>query len=370
MENEALLHEMVQAVLEVVCQAPQDSLSPILAREKETEFHQAMAEFVAQYPLRKTLVFAASVKHAETLCEIINRWVPGRACWVCGTTPKDDRKQLFADYKSGRYMFLVNCAVATEGFDEPTIEVVVMARPTKSRALYSQMLGRSTRALPGVVDGPETPEARRAAIAASAKPCTTCVDFVGNCGKHSLITPADILGGNYEDDVVELAAANAQKADRRPADMDEELEKAKKEIEDRKAREAAKRAKIRVGGKYTVGGVIDVFKMFKVVPQRERGWERGKPVSEKMKAALERQKLWQDDMTYSTARQLCQGMGERREKGLCTYRQASALAKRGLPTDVSFDKAHEWMDKIAGNGWQVPADVKAEAQEFIVGKPV
>ena len=219
----------------------------------------------------------------------------------------------------------------------------------------------------GVVDGPdkETPEARRAAIAASEKPLLTCVDFIGNCGRHTLITPADILGGNYDDDVVERATKLTQEQDREAMDVDAALAEAQKQIDAEKAKEAARRAKVRVGGKYVVGGPIDAFRLFGVTPYRERGWERGKEVTAKMRECLERQKLWQEGMNYSTARQLLQGMGDRREKGLCTFRQAAALAKRGLPTNVSFEKAHEWMDKIAGNGWQVPENIRIEANEIL-----
>ena len=352
MEEEAPLHEMIQAVIEIVCQAPMQSLAEALKHENETDFQSHMATWAAEHRPRKTLIFAASVKHAERLAEIINRWLPGRATWVCGTTPKDERKQLFADYKAGRYMFLVNCAVTTEGFDEPSIEVVVMARPTKSRSLYSQMLGRSTRALPGVVDGPATPELRKAAIAASPKPCATVIDLVGNCGKHTLMTPADILGGNYDDAVVEKAKKILEDGDGR--DVQDALDEAARKIEEQKAREAARRAKVRVGAKYTVGGIVDVFKMMHVVPQRERAWERGKAISPGMKKWLESQKLWQDGMTYSTARQLCQGMSERREKGLCSIRQAKLVVKYGFPADTSFNDAKRIITVLAGNNWRLP----------------
>jgi superfamily II DNA or RNA helicase len=352
MEEETPLHEMVQAVVEIVCRAPAKSLTEALTHETEEDFHSHMAGWAAEHLPRKTLIFAASVKHAERLAEIINRWLPGRATWVCGETPKDERKQLFADFKAGRYMFLVNVGVCTEGWDEPGVEVVVMARPTKSRALYTQMLGRGTRALPGTVDGPATPELRKAAIAASAKPSLTCIDFVGNCGKHSLMTPADILGGNYEDDVVAKAKKILEDGDGR--DVQDALDEAAKKVAEEKAREAARRAKVRVGANYTVGKIVDVFKMMNIVPQREREWERGKQVTPGMKKWLEQQKLWQKDMTYATARQLCQGMSERREKGLCSIRQAKLIARYGFPADTSFTNAKRIITALVKNNWRLP----------------
>ena len=68
---------------------------------------------------------------------------------------------MLADFAAGKVQVVCNCGVLTEGFDDPGVEVVIMGRPTKSRSLYSQMVGRSTRPLPGVVDGPETAEARQ-----------------------------------------------------------------------------------------------------------------------------------------------------------------------------------------------------------------
>jgi hypothetical protein len=71
-----------------------------------------------------------------------------------------------------------------------------------------------------------------------------------------------------------------------------------------------------------------------------------------MKKWLEQQKLWEKDMTYATARQLCQGMSERREKGLCSIRQAKLIAKYGFPADTSFDNAKRIITALANNQWR------------------
>lgn len=79
-----------------------------------------------------------------------------------------------------RYRGAVTVVGNTEGFDVPSASVVLMARPTKSSLVYTQMLGRATRPLAGVVDRPEleSAEERRAAIAASAKPDMLVIDLV------------------------------------------------------------------------------------------------------------------------------------------------------------------------------------------------
>ena len=173
--------------------------------EAEKNLQQMASASLAIIGQRRALVFTASVKAAEMTAEILNRHRPGMAAWVCGKTDREERRRVLAEFAAGKLQVVCNCGVLTEGFDDPGVEVVIMGRPTKSRSLYSQMVGRSTRPLPGVVDGPETAEARKAAIAASAKPSCLVVDFVGNAGKHKLITSADILGGKVSEEALERA---------------------------------------------------------------------------------------------------------------------------------------------------------------------
>jgi len=81
----------------------------------------------------------------------------------------------------------------------------------------------------------------------------------------------------------------------------------------------------------------------------------------KMQAALERAGLWQEGMTFSTARQFMQGICERRKKNLCTFKQARLLARYGLPTNRPFETASAWIDRIAKNGWRCPPSLYQEA---------
>lgn len=64
---------------------------------------------------------------------------------VDGKTPESDRDKIFEDFKRGRIMVLNNCSVATTGYDEPTIEVIIVNRPTMSLPLWLQMCGRGSR---------------------------------------------------------------------------------------------------------------------------------------------------------------------------------------------------------------------------------
>ncbi|HOK67725.1 MAG TPA: DEAD/DEAH box helicase [Anaerohalosphaeraceae bacterium] len=302
---------------------------------------------------RRTLVFAASVAHAERLCEILNRHKHGSASFVCGTTPKEYRREVFSRFRDGTIQFLVNVGVATEGFDEPGIEVVVMARPTKSRCLYTQMVGRGTRPLPRIVDCLRTAEERRAAIAASAKPSVEIIDFVGNAGRHKLVNTADILGGKYPDEVIELARETARKSGK-PVDMLSELQRAEREIAHRRrlAEEAELRRKITAKAKYSVKRV-DPFDLFDMVPHREPAWHKGRVPTQKQIEFLRRNGVETEGMSFVHASQVISEILRRHKEGLCTLKQAKILKRYGYDSsNISFEKASKIIDAIAANGWR------------------
>jgi superfamily II DNA/RNA helicase len=211
---------------------------------------------------------------------------------VHGETPKEVRRDLFPEYANGGFQYLVNVGVATEGFDEPSIEVVVMARPTKSRSLYAQMVGRGTRVLPGLIEELDGPEHRKSVIQESDKPSLEVVDFVGNAGRHRLVTSADILGGNYNDDIVERAKRNAEKKSANkgmPVDVIDELQLAEWELEreKREAVEAARRQKLKFRAQYSTAKV-NPFDVYGLQPWRERAWHKGRQPTDKQIALLER----------------------------------------------------------------------------------
>jgi superfamily II DNA or RNA helicase len=298
---------------------------------------------------RRALVFAASVAHAERLSEIFNRHKEGCSAWVCGKTPKDERRQLLSDYAAGKIQIVCNCGVLTEGFDDPGVEVVIMGRPTKSRALYAQMIGRATRPLPGIVDGPETPELRRNAIATSAKKTCQVVDFCGNSGRHKLMSTADILGGNVSDEAIKRTIAEFQRSGK-SGRMDEALEenekKIRKEIEKKKIQEAAKRARLIANVKYNTQKV-NPFDVFAICPQKERGWDAGKKMTSKQLDILTKQGIENAaQMPYGQAKQLLTELFRRWDEGLCSFKQAKILKKHGLPTEVKREEASRMIDGI------------------------
>ena len=325
--------------------------------EDEETLHGVAIASVQTCGERRAIVFAATVKQAERLAEIFNRYKAGSATWICGETNKDDRRKLLRDFAGGSYQFMVNVGVLTEGFDDSGVEVIVMARPTKSRALYAQMAGRGTRpadSIAAALSDMRTTEERRAAIANSRKPFCEILDFAGNSGRHKLVNAVDILGGKVSDEAVEMARKKIRESNG-PVNVQEvlkEMEETKREMDERKAREAAMRDKIRAKASFSTVDV-DPFDVFHIQPVKARGWDHAKTLSDKQRDILLRQGIDPDGMPYGQARQLLNEVFRRWNLKLSSFKQARILRKNGVTAPMRHEEASRMIDAIAQrNGWR------------------
>lgn len=117
---------------------------------------------------KKTLCFCTTVKHAEALRdEFIRHGVA--ALLVCGETPRDERQEIYRKLEDGEIDVVTSVDVLAIGFDLPCAEALLLARPTKSRAIHLQQLGRGARPLPG-------------------KEFCCVLDQAGNVLKHGFLT--------------------------------------------------------------------------------------------------------------------------------------------------------------------------------------
>jgi hypothetical protein len=266
-------------------------------------------------------------------------------------------------FRASKFRFLVGVGVPTEGFDVPDIECVAMARPTKSRLLHAQMIGRGTRPLAGLVDSiPDDDqhimhngkscspqEVRRALIAESSKPCLTIFEFTLNSGQHSLATPVDILGGRYSDAEIDLANERIRGKGGSPS---EHLEYAREELRKRAERAAERYANQRVRVTYRKGGTIDPFSVFGVRAPRELGYEHDVPASPKQVELLKKFKVPIDGLTKRSASTLIGQCMIRVKAGRCTFAQAKVLKRNGYAIDISRSEASVIIDTIAAKqGW-------------------
>lgn len=310
---------------------------------------------------RSALVFTATVMQAVRLSEIFNRYKPGMSNWVSGATDPDERIKTNADFDSGRIQVLCNCGTHTEGYDSSRVEVIIMAKPTKSRSLYAQMVGRATRTLPGIVDRDgQDAESRREAIAGSSKPSCLVVDFVGNSGRHKLMTTADLLGGNVSDEVIAVATLAARNSGR-PVRMEQLLldeQERQAEIEQRRLEDEARRHKLTAKASYSTSSV-DPFNLLHLSPVVSRGWDSKKQYSELQRVVLKRNGVDPDKLEYSRGKQLIGELFHRREMGLATLSQVKTLRKFGVadPDAISFATASKVIDAIAKNCWRKPSNL-------------
>lgn len=123
---------------------------------------------------RRTLVFTPTVELAAD-CADAFRHRGISAEYVHGGMDVDERRRVLRAFSRGEIDVIANCAVLTEGYDEPRVDCIVVARPTKSRALYTQMVGRGTRRHPDKDD------------------CLV-IDVVGASRKHALVTIPSLFG--------------------------------------------------------------------------------------------------------------------------------------------------------------------------------
>ena len=125
---------------------------------------------------RKTVVFLPLIRMAKRFAELLNAYGIS-AAEVNGESP--DREEILADFEAGKYRALCNAMLLTEGWDCPSVDCVVVLRPTKVRSLYQQMIGRGTRLFPGKED-------------------LLILDFLYLTAKHDLCTPASLFSGTQE----------------------------------------------------------------------------------------------------------------------------------------------------------------------------
>jgi len=139
---------------------------------------------------RRTIIFCVDIQHAKDVTELF-RSHHVEAEHVDGTMKMEKREGILRRFNSGATQVLVNVDVATEGFDAPATDCILLLRPTQSWSLYAQMVGRGLRTLGGTVDGFETPSVRRRAISDSQKSDCLVIDVVDASKEFGLSAPPE-----------------------------------------------------------------------------------------------------------------------------------------------------------------------------------
>lgn len=299
-----------------------------------------IAEEMKKYCLdKKTVVFLPLVKTSQKFRDILND-NGFYAAEVNGSS--EDRAEVLRDFEAGKYNVLCNSMLLTEGWDCPSVDCIVVLRPTKVRSLYCQMVGRGTRLYPG-------------------KDHLLLLDFLWHTERHELCHPASLIC--QDEDVAKQMTLNLEKEAGIAVDIEaaektaaedvvaqreealakqlEEMKKRKKKLVDPLQFEMSIQAE-------DLSGYVPAF-----------GWEMGPP-SDKQRNTLEKLGILPDEIDNAgKAAKLLDRLEKRREEGLTTPKQIRFLEGRGFSHvgTWQFDTARKLIDRIAANGWRVPADI-------------
>lgn len=287
---------------------------------------------------RKTVVFLPLVKTSKKFRDILN--AKGfRAAEVNGES--DDRAEILQGFDAGRYNVLCNSMLLTEGWDCPSVDCVIVLRPTKVRSLYSQMVGRGTRLSPG-------------------KDHLLLLDFLWHTERHELCHPAALVAESP--DVAKKMTENIEEAGA-AVDIMEAEEQAESDVvaqrEESLAKqlEEMKRRKRKLVDPLQFEMSIQAEDLTGYVPSF--GWEMG-PATDKQRSALEKLGIFPDQIDNAgKATMLLDRLDKRRSAGLTTPKQIRFLEGRGFQHvgQWQFDDARRMIDRIAGNGWRIPHDI-------------
>lgn len=290
---------------------------------------------------KKTVVFLPLVKTSQKFRDLLNAY-GFQAAEVNGDS--QDRAEVLKDFDAGKYNVLCNSMLLTEGWDCPSVDCIVVLRPTKVRSLYCQMVGRGTRL------SPET-----------GKDHLLLLDFLWHTERHELCHPASLICENEE--VAQKMTENLEQE----AGIVVDIEEAEKTAsEDVVAQQEEALAKQLSEMKKRKGRLVDPLQ-FEMSIQAEDlsnyvpsfGWEMGPP-SDKQKHTLEKLGIMPDQIENAgKAAKILDRLDKRKNEGLTTPKQIRYLESKGFQHvgTWQFDTAKNLIDRIAGNGWKIPNDI-------------
>lgn len=303
---------------------------------------ESIAEEMEKYcSNKKTVVFLPLVKTSQKFRDILNNH-GFKAAEVNGDSK--DRAEILEAFDKDQYNVLCNSMLLTEGWDCPSVDCIVVLRPTKVRSLYCQMVGRGTRL------SPET-----------NKDHLLLLDFLWHTERHELCHPASLICESAE--VAQKMTENMEKDAGCVIDIEEAEKTASEDIvaqrEEALAKQLSemKRRKKRLVDPLQFEMSIQAEDLSGYVPAF--GWEMAPP-SEGQKKTLEKLGILPDAIENAgKASKILDRLDKRRREGLTTPKQIRFLESRGFQHvgTWQFETAKNMIDRIAGNGWRVPSGI-------------
>jgi len=305
---------------------------------------------------RQTAIYCVDIAHMQAVERQLAQH--GQRCvLIDGKTPKLIRRARLKAFANYDVPFIVSCGTLTTGWDCPACEVIAMFRPTQSLTLYEQSVGRALR--PIIPPTQDTPEARRQAIAESAKPFALILDFVGN-SRHKLANIGDILGGSFDEEVRRLAMDLAKQVSG-PIDMSALLKQAEAALEARRAAQYD-RSNIESKLKDAIWRLNPhPFEVLGISRDRvEESVEKNEAYGaslEKSRKTLEDYQLRQHECQRLTNKEtvyLARVLVARSTRKYASFAQSRLLWRLGYAANVTLGAASAILDRCSGRGWVRP----------------
>lgn len=304
----------------------------------EPYLNQIALEMCNYCKKRRTVVFLPLVKTSQKFAELLN--CHGlRAVEVNGNSP--DREEILKDFQNGEYDVLCNSMLLTEGWDCPSVDCIVVLRPTKIRSLYQQMVGRGMRLSPN-------------------KENLLLLDFLWLTERHDLCRPSSLI--SKSEDI-------AKRIDKYVSDnggginlLDAEGLAQRDIVKDREAALARELALMKKREKKLVDPIqyaLSIAAEDLADYEPTFAWECG-PVTDSQKARLEKFGINPDSIeNCGKASFLITRLISRSDLGLATPKQIRLLEKYGFyhVGEWTFEAASRMISRIAENHWHVPRGV-------------
>lgn len=291
---------------------------------------------------RKTLVFLPLITTSRRFCAMLNA-AGLKAAEVNGYS--EDRSEILAAFDSGKYDVLCNSMLLTEGWDCPSVDCIVVLRPTKIRSLYQQMVGRGMRLHPG-------------------KDHLLLLDFLWMTERHDLCKPSSLFAKDSK--IASIIDQNVEDSEF-GVDLVEAEEQAERDViaerENTLARELAamRNQKRKLVDPLQYAMSIAAEDLANYIPTF--AWEMAPP-SDKQLAFLEKRGIFAESvMNAGLASQLIDRLKRRQEAGLSTPKQIRCLERYGFRQVGTwrFDDASALISRLANNNWRLPYGLNAAA---------
>jgi DNA or RNA helicases of superfamily II len=297
---------------------------------------EQIADTLLDYKNRKIVVFLPLIETSQKFCNmLIERGF--NAAEVNGNS--ENRNEITEDFANGKYNVLCNSMLLTEGWDCPSVDCVIVLRPTKSRALYTQMIGRGTRLCEG-------------------KDHLLVLDFLWHYEKHSLCRPAHLIAKSDDvaDKMTQILETSSMGLEEAEVQAEHDVLK-EREAALAKELEAMRKKKAKLVDPLQFEFSIQAEDLTHYTPSF--GWQ-ATTITDKQKKTIEDFGLNPDAIEDAgKASLLIDRLHKRKAEGLSTPKQIRFLENKGFKNVGTWTnvQASNMISRISASGWRIPKGI-------------